>query len=94
VRTPLSERPRRILSVIDGELRPISGETLFSISQSGWSGFPLERHHVVGGQASTVFFPMTRVMMVTTGVIEIEYRAGLDHHHFIAGRGSVTIWPP
>ena len=90
---PLSERPRRILSIKDGEPRPIDGETLFDSSQSGWPGFLLERHHVVGGQASTTLFPMARVTMVTTGTIEMEYRTGLDHHHFIAGSGSVTIWP-
>jgi len=82
-----------MLSVTDGELRPINGQSLFSSSQSGWSGFPLEHYHVVGGQASTILFPLTRAMMVTMGTIEIEYHAGLDHHRFIAGSGSITIWP-
>src|SRR5207237_168973 len=78
---------------VDGEVRPTDGETLFSSAQSQWSGFLLERHAVLGGHASSFFWLAPRVIMVASGAIEIDYRAGLEHHHFVAGYGSVTIWP-
>jgi AraC family transcriptional regulator len=86
------ENPRRILSIIEGEPRPTDGVPLFVGAQAGWSGFLLERKEVFGGYAASFFCPVPRVVLVASGAITIDYRAGLEHHHFIAGSGSVTIW--
>jgi len=84
---------RRLRAVIDGRLQLAPGPLLLSSAQSSWSGFLLERLQVSAGYARSLFWPRTRVVLVATGRVSIEDRALPGDVHFIAGPGSVTVWP-
>lgn len=80
--------------LIDGRLQSAEPTTpLIWSEQTAWSGFLLERNVCHGGRASSILFPYTELILVVVGAIYVEYRAQAVVERFVAGVGSVTLWP-
>jgi AraC family transcriptional regulator len=58
-----------------------------------WSGFPLERHQVSSGYESSRLWTTSRLILVTAGQVRVQDRALPGRPSFLAGPGSVTLWP-
>jgi AraC family transcriptional regulator len=85
---------KRIEELIDGRLQSAEPTPpLLWSAPSSWSGFPLERNATRAGDVGSILFPYTELVMVTAGAIGVEYRALSANKRFLAGLGSVTIWP-
>jgi AraC family transcriptional regulator len=85
---------KRLEELIEGHLQPASPTPpLLSSAESSWCGFPLERNVSEDGSVRSIIFPSTELIMVVGGSICVEYRALGAHKRFLAGPGSVTIWP-
>jgi AraC family transcriptional regulator len=85
---------KRLEELIDGRLQ--SAEPTLPLiwsAQTAWSGFLLERNVCHDGGAGSIVFPYTELIMVATGSICVEYRALSVDKRFVAGEGSITIWP-
>ena len=85
---------KRLEELIDGRLQ--SAEPTLPLiwsAQTAWSGFLLERNVCHDGGAGSILFPYTELVMVVAGSISVEYRALSIKARFVAGAGSVTIWP-
>ena len=85
---------KRLEELIDGRLQSAEPTPpLLSSAETAWSGFPLERNVSPEGVVGSIIFPYTELIMVAAGSICVEYRALGAHKRFLAGPGSVTIWP-
>ena len=68
---------------------------LLSSTQSRWSGFPLNRQGVLakgylkGGAPS----PSHSIVLTVAGSIGVEVGGARGQRRFVAGPGSITIWP-
>jgi AraC family transcriptional regulator len=85
---------KRLEELIDGRLQ--SAEPTLPLiwsAQTAWSGFLLERNVCHDGGAASILFPYTELIMIVAGSIFVEYRAMSVDKRFVAGAGSVTIWP-
>jgi AraC family transcriptional regulator len=85
---------KRLEELIDGRLQ--SAEPALPLIWSGqtqWSGFLLERSVCHDGGARSILFPCTELIMVVAGAIRVEYCELGINEHFLAGAGSVTLWP-
>jgi AraC family transcriptional regulator len=90
--TPTSGK--RIEELIEGRLRSAEPTLpLISSAQSPWTGFLLERSVCYDGAATTIIFPYTELLEVLAGSICVKYRAMDADAHFVAGEGTVTLWP-
>jgi AraC family transcriptional regulator len=83
----------RIEFVIEGRRRPAPATPLFSTAHPPWNGLLLERHSVSEGRARSLLWGVPHVVLIEEGPVDIEYRALGRHHHFVAGPGSITVWP-
>src|SRR6266850_4017089 len=63
-----------------------------SSAQSCWSGFLWEAHDVTSGFAKTMVWPRPQVVLVTSGQVRVQERSS-RMANFLAGPGSVTVWP-
>jgi AraC family transcriptional regulator len=85
---------KRVEELIDGRLRSTEPTPpLIWSAQTAWSGFLLERNICHDGGAGSILFPYTELIMVVAGSICVEYSAMNADGRFVAGAGSVTIWP-
>jgi AraC family transcriptional regulator len=84
---------RHIEIVYDGRRQPAPTSALLSSSHSPWTGLLLERHALSGGHASSLRWPLPLVVLMAQGSLDIECRAMGKQHRFLAGPGSVTVWP-
>jgi AraC family transcriptional regulator len=80
--------------LIDGRRQRIADSPLLSSAQTAWSGFLLERHtSSPAGHLPEVLYPRNMVVLVLAGTVSIEDRSLAGRSPFVAGPGSVTIWP-
>src|SRR3954451_11894159 len=86
-------RHRRLELVINGRRRQLALAPLLSSARCPWSGFLLERHEVSSDYASRALWPRTLIVLVAVGSISVEEDAVVGRHRYVAGPGSVTIWP-
>jgi AraC family transcriptional regulator len=85
--------PRRIEALVEGQHRPVVACPLLSSANSVWSGLLFERHPISHGCASSLVWPVPHIVLVVTGAVRIEHRAHSQRYSFVAGPGSVTLWP-
>lgn len=85
----------RLQALIDGRLQCAEPSApLLASEPTTWAGFPLERNVCHPGGAKSVVFPASELIMVARGSICVEYGCGLGPtRRFVAGAGSITIWP-
>jgi AraC family transcriptional regulator len=85
---------KRLEELIDGRLQSVDPTLpLISSAQTGWSGFLLERSVCHNGNAGSILFPQTELILVVAGSISVEYRASSVDKSFFASADSLTIWP-
>jgi AraC family transcriptional regulator len=85
---------RRQQYIIGDGRRQTPGVCLLSSEHTAWSGFLLERHgELAEGYWADALWPSARVVLVVAGSMCVEERAPQSQHRFVAGVGSITIWP-
>jgi AraC family transcriptional regulator len=85
---------KRLKELIDGHLQCVEPTAPLTWSaQTPWSGFLLEKNVCHDGAAESILFPCTELILVVMGSIRVEYRALSIRQQFLAGEGSVTLWP-
>jgi AraC family transcriptional regulator len=52
-----------------------------------------EAHDVTSGYAKSMLWPRPQVVLVTSGQVKVQERSSSRMSSFLAGPGSVTIWP-
>jgi AraC family transcriptional regulator len=85
---------RRLEEVFDGRRRPVcEAPPLLCSTQTPWAGFLLERDACREGSATSLLYPHTSLVLVTSGSIAVTDRALRGEKHFVAAEGTVTLWP-
>jgi AraC family transcriptional regulator len=79
--------------IVHGQPQPAHVRVRMSSEQSRWSGFLWETHGVTSGYARTMLWPRPQVVLVTSGQVRVQERSFSRMSSFLAGPGSVTVWP-
>ena len=83
----------RVEVVFERRRRPAQPPLLLSSAHTPWSGLLLERYAVSEGHASSLLWAVPHIVLIEECAVDIEYRALGKGHRFVAGPGSVTVWP-
>jgi AraC family transcriptional regulator len=79
--------------IVNGRRETAHVGVRMSSAHSCWSGFLWEAHDVTSGFAKTMLWPQPQVVLVTSGQVEVRERSFSRMASFLAGPGSVTVWP-
>lgn len=82
----------RLNVIVDGRPQEVV-HVRMSSAPSCWSGFPWETHDVTSGFARTMLWPRPQIVLVTSGQVKVQERSFSRMSSFVAGPGSVTVWP-